>query len=115
MLTADFDYHLPDELIAQSPAPQRDQSRLLVLDRAGGAPAHHHFHGLADFLRAGDLLVLNNSRVIPARLRGVNKKSGGAFEILLLEENAHGQMAVEYAISRDSSAMKVCERDTVTD
>ncbi len=87
MLTADFDYALPEELIAQSPAPQRDQSRLLVLNRAGGAPAHHHFHGLADFLRAGDLLVLNNSRVIPARLRGVNKKSGGAFEILLLEEN----------------------------
>ncbi len=87
MRTADFDYKLPPELIAQMPALQRDQSRLLVLDRANGTLSHRHFPDLLEYLVPGDLLVLNNSRVIPARLRGVNAKSGGKFEILLLEEN----------------------------
>lgn len=88
MRTADFDYVLPPELIAQVPAPQRDQSRLFVLHRATGRFEHRHFRDLAEFLRAGDVLALNNSRVIPARLRGVNAHTGGAFEMLLLEENA---------------------------
>ena len=88
MLTADFDYALPEELIAQFPVPQRDQSRLLVLHRDTGTVTHHCFRELAQFLRAGDLLVLNNSRVIPARLRGLNKTSHGELEMLLLEENA---------------------------
>jgi S-adenosylmethionine:tRNA ribosyltransferase-isomerase len=88
MRTADFDFVLPPELIAQQPAPKRDQSRLLVLHRADGKVEHRKFPGFLEFLRAGDVLVLNNSRVIPARLRGVNAKSGGKFEILLLEENA---------------------------
>ena len=87
MRTADFDYALPPELIAQQPAVQRDQSRLLVLRRGTGAIEHRQFHDLPDYLRSGDVLVLNNSRVIPARLRGVNAKTGGLFEILLLEEN----------------------------
>jgi len=86
--TADFDYPLPPELIAQEPAPQRDQSRLMVLARANGGLDHRHFADLPDFLREGDVLVLNDARVIPARLRGVNARSGGAFELLLLEENA---------------------------
>src|SRR6185503_7678937 len=76
------------ELIAQHPAKERDQSRLLVLHRANGQLEHRKFRELKDFLRAGDVLVLNNSRVIPARLRGVNAKTNGAFEMLLLEENA---------------------------
>jgi S-adenosylmethionine:tRNA ribosyltransferase-isomerase len=86
--TADFDYFLPPDLIAQEPVPQRDQSRLLVLRRATGALAHRRFCDLAEFLRPGDVLVLNDSRVIPARLRARNARSGGEFEILLLEENA---------------------------
>jgi S-adenosylmethionine:tRNA ribosyltransferase-isomerase len=88
MRTADFDFALPPELIAQHPANKRDESRLLVLNRTNGAVAHRKFRDLVEFLRDGDVLVLNNSRVIPARLRGVNAKTGGKFEILLLEENA---------------------------
>ena len=88
MRTADFNFALPPELIAQQPAPNRDESRLLVLHRADGRVEHRKFRDLLDFLRSGDVLVLNNSRVIPARLRGVNEKSGGKFELLLLEENA---------------------------
>ncbi len=71
MRTADFDFDLPPELIAQQPAPKRDESRLLVLHRADGRIEHRQFRDLLEFLRAGDVLVLNNSRVIPARLRGV--------------------------------------------
>jgi S-adenosylmethionine:tRNA ribosyltransferase-isomerase len=88
MRTADFDFVLPPELIAQRPAPRRDESRLLVLNREGGRIEHRRFRDLLEFLRAGDVLVLNNSRVIPARLRGANARTGGQFEILLLEENA---------------------------
>jgi S-adenosylmethionine:tRNA ribosyltransferase-isomerase len=88
MQTADFDFVLPPELIAQRPAPRRDGSRLLVLHRHDGHVEHRRFLDLPGFLRAGDVLVLNNSRVIPARLRGVNARTGGQFEILLLEENA---------------------------
>jgi len=88
MRTADFSYSLPPELIAQHPVPRRDESRLLVLHRSGGNVEHRRFRDLPGFFRAGDVLVLNNSRVIPARLRGVNARTGGQFEILLLEENA---------------------------
>jgi len=88
MRTADFDFELPPELIAQAPVPQRDQSRLLVLHRRSGQVEHRRFRDLLEYLQPGDLLVLNNSRVIPARLRGVNAHTGGQFEVLLLEENA---------------------------
>jgi len=88
MLASDFDYSLPPELIAQTPAPQRDQSRLLVLDRAAGQITHRRFLDLPDYFRPGDLLVLNDSRVIPARLRARNRRTQGRFEVLLLEENA---------------------------
>src|ERR1035441_778219 len=88
MRTADFDYELPPELIAQAPAPQRDESRLLVLHRGSGQVEHRRFRDLLAYLRPSDLLVLNNSRVIPARLRGANARTSGQFEILLLEENA---------------------------
>jgi S-adenosylmethionine:tRNA ribosyltransferase-isomerase len=88
MRTADFDFELPPELIAQAPAPQRDQSRLLVLHRGSGQVEHRRFRDVLEYLHPGDLLVLNDSRVIPARLRGVNAHTGGQFEILLLEENA---------------------------
>src|SRR5436190_17398052 len=88
MRTADFDFQLPPELIAQTPAPARDQSRLLVLHRAPGTIEHRPFRDVLEFLRPGDVLVLNNSRVIPARLHGANARTGGKFEMLLLEENA---------------------------
>jgi S-adenosylmethionine:tRNA ribosyltransferase-isomerase len=84
--TADFDYSLPPELIAQIPAPQRDQARLLVLRRDDGRMAHRRFRDLLGYLHAGDVLILNNSRVIPARLRGAKAGSGGQIEVLLLEE-----------------------------
>jgi S-adenosylmethionine:tRNA ribosyltransferase-isomerase len=85
--TADFDYDLPAELIAQQPTAERDQSRLLVLDRRDGSVQHHRFIDLPGFLKAGDLVVFNDSRVIRARLRGIRPASGGRFEILLLSEN----------------------------
>lgn len=87
MRTADFDFILPPELIAQRPTPSRDQSRLLVLNRAESDIKHRKFLNFPDYLCNGDVLVLNNSRVIPARLRGTNQKSGGDFEMLLIEEN----------------------------
>jgi S-adenosylmethionine:tRNA ribosyltransferase-isomerase len=86
MRTADFDYSLPPELIAQSPAPERDQSRLMILERSNGGITNKAFPDLLDHLQPGDLMVFNDSRVIPARLRGRNAQSGGAFEMLLLEE-----------------------------
>jgi S-adenosylmethionine:tRNA ribosyltransferase-isomerase len=89
--TADFRFDLPPDLIAQTPVAQRDQSRLLVLHRAAGRLEHRRFQDLPAYLRPGDTLVLNNSRVIPARLHGLNVKSGGRFEILLLEESAVNQ------------------------
>jgi S-adenosylmethionine:tRNA ribosyltransferase-isomerase len=88
MRTSDFDYSLPPELIAQAPAPGRDQSRLLVLNRATGQITHRRFFDLPEYFSPGDLLVLNDSRVIPARLRGRNARTHGHFELLLLEENA---------------------------
>lgn len=88
MLTEEFIYDLPEELIAQQPARERDQSRLLAFHRPEGAVRHSEFSQLPDFLNPGDLLVLNNSKVIPARLRGIKEGSGGAIELLLLEENS---------------------------
>jgi S-adenosylmethionine:tRNA ribosyltransferase-isomerase len=89
VFTTEFDFNLPTELIAQTPAPSRDQSRLLVLERKTGQIAHRQFRDLRDYLRPDDVLVLNNSRVISARLRGVNFRTDGQFEILLLEEVSH--------------------------
>ncbi len=84
MKTSDFYYDLPEELIAQTPIEQRDTSRLMKVDRATGAVAHHHFYELPDFLRPGDCLILNDSRVLPARLLGQRLPGGGACEVLLL-------------------------------
>jgi len=86
--TADFHFDLPPDLIAQQPAARRDGSRLLVLHRKTGSLEHRQFPDLLEYFQAGDVLVLNNSRVIPARLRGMNVKTGRKFELLLLEECA---------------------------
>ena len=85
MKTSDFDFYLPEELIAQTPLERRDASRLLTLDKRTGAVEHHHFYELPQFLRPGDCLVLNNSRVIPARLIG-HRPTGGVCEALLLAD-----------------------------
>lgn len=86
MKTSDFYYDLPPELIAQTPLEKRDESRLLCLDKATGEWSHHHFYELPDFLRPGDCLILNNSRVLPARLLGHRLPGGGACEVLLLQD-----------------------------
>ena len=86
MLTSDFDYHLPPELIAQTPLEPRDSSRLLALDRVSGRINHRRFTDLLDYLRPGDVMVFNQSRVIPARLRGRRADTGGKVEFLLLRE-----------------------------
>ncbi len=83
MKTADFDFELPQELIAQTPLARRDASRLLTLDKHSGAREHRHFYELPQLLRPGDCLVMNNSRVLPARLIG-HRETGGACEVLLL-------------------------------
>jgi S-adenosylmethionine:tRNA ribosyltransferase-isomerase len=88
MRTADFDYPLPQHLIAQRPAVRRDQSRLLVLYRNSGLVEHRRFADLPAYLQPGDLMVLNDSRVIPARLRARKPGCRGRIEVLLLEENS---------------------------
>ena len=85
MKTSDFWYDLPEELIAQTPLQRRDSSRLLVLDKETGAISHRHFYDILEYLHPGDCLVLNDSRVLPARLLG-HRPTGGAVEILLLRD-----------------------------
>ncbi len=85
MKTHDFWYELPEELIAQTPLQQRDASRLLVLNKENGALAHRHFYDILDYLNPGDCLVMNDSRVLPARLLG-HRPTGGAVEVLLLRD-----------------------------
>ncbi len=86
MRVDDFDFELPEGQIAQAPLPERDASRLLVLPRAGGAPEHGAFRSLPERLAEGDLLVVNDARVIPARLRGHKRDTGGRVELLLMEQ-----------------------------
>jgi S-adenosylmethionine:tRNA ribosyltransferase-isomerase len=90
MRTSDFDYHLPPELIAQTPLEPRDSSRLLLLDRATGRTGHRHFHDLPEFVCPGDVMVFNQSRVIPARLYGRREDTGGKVEFLLLHRESPG-------------------------
>ena len=90
MKTSDFDYHLPKGLIAQTPIEPRDHSRLMVLSRRGGSVQHRRFYDLPEYLRPGDLLVFNDSRVFPARLHARRAESGGKVEVLLLQRHAPG-------------------------
>ena len=90
--TADFDYFLPEELIAQTPVEPRDHSRLMVIDRKSGNVEHKHFYDIIDYLREGDTLVINDSRVIPARVYGEKVREGSfasdasKIEMLLLKQ-----------------------------
>ena len=86
MKRSDFYYNLPEELIAQTPVEPRNHSRLLKVDRTTGELEHAHFYNLCDYLKKGDLLVMNDSRVLPARLFGVKEETGAVVEFLLLEQ-----------------------------
>ena len=88
MKTSDFNYDLPEELIAQTPVEPRDHSRLLVYHRASGSIEHKHFYDIIDYLRPGDALVINETRVIPARLLGVKEDTGVPVEVLLLRRRS---------------------------
>ncbi|MER3419344.1 MAG: tRNA preQ1(34) S-adenosylmethionine ribosyltransferase-isomerase QueA, partial [Chloroflexota bacterium] len=91
MRTSDFDYELPQELIAQHPIEPRDAARLLVLHRADGRIEHRVFREIGAYLRPGDLLVVNDTRVLRARLRGRLVDTSGAVEVLLLRELGGGR------------------------
>ena len=85
MKLTDFDYYLPEELIAQTPLKKRDSSRLLVLDKKTGEIEHKHFYDIIDYLKKGDTLVLNDTKVLPARLIGIKEETNAIIEILLLK------------------------------
>lgn len=93
MKTSDFFYNLPEELIAQTPVEPRNSSRLMVLPRNGGAVEHKHFYDLPEFLKPGDCLVLNDTRVLPARMYGIREDTGAVVEFVLLRQ--HGNMLWE--------------------
>lgn len=86
MLKSEFYYDLPEELIAQTPIEPRNYSRLMKIDRKSGEIEHRHFYNLCDYLKKGDLLVMNDSRVLPARLYGIKEETGACVEFLLLEQ-----------------------------
>ena len=86
MKTDDFDFYLPEELIAQTPLDKRDNSRMLVLDKESGAITHKHFSDIIDYLDSNDVLVLNDTKVIPARLYGVKEDTGAVIEVLMLKD-----------------------------
>ena len=102
MDTKDFYYDLPEELIAQTPVADRSSSRLLHLDRASGAVSHHIFKDVKQFLRPGDCLVLNNTRVIPARLYGTKADTGATVEVLLLKRVKEDEVASQESDRRSS-------------
>ncbi|WP_371826355.1 tRNA preQ1(34) S-adenosylmethionine ribosyltransferase-isomerase QueA [Alicyclobacillus fastidiosus] len=101
----DFDYELPERLIAQTPLSSRDESRLLVVDPVEHTLVHKHFRDITSFLREGDVLVLNNSKVIPARLYGEKMDTGGRVEILLLRPSERPQTWV--ALTRPAKRLRL--------
>ena len=86
MKTDDFDYYLPEELIAQTPLEKRDSSKLMVVDRLTGDIKEQHFHDIINELKEGDTLVLNDTKVLPARLYGVKEETDAHIELLMLKE-----------------------------
>ncbi len=86
MNISEFDYDLPESFIAQTPLEPRDSSKLMLLNRRTQSLSHHHFHDILEFINAGDVLVMNSTRVIPARLQATKAETGGALEILLLRQ-----------------------------
>ena len=86
MKTDDFDYYLPEELIAQTPLKERDHSRLLILDKDTGEIKHERFDNIINYLHTGDVLVINNTKVMPARLIGIKEDTDAVIEVLLLKD-----------------------------
>ncbi|MCP3762615.1 tRNA preQ1(34) S-adenosylmethionine ribosyltransferase-isomerase QueA [Domibacillus sp. A3M-37] len=87
MKVEDFDFELPEELIAQTPLKERAESRMMVLDKQTGRLAHETFKNVADYLKSGDLLILNDTKVLPARLHGIKEETGANIEVLLLKQD----------------------------
>lgn len=94
MLKSDFYYDLPEELIAQTPLEPRDSSKLMKIDRESGGIIHDNFYNIADYLREGDLLVMNDSKVFPARIMGIKEDTGVVCEFLLLNQRSHDEWEV---------------------
>lgn len=109
MKTSDFDYNLPQELIAQIPAEPRDSSRLMVVSRSDGSIRHHRFRDLPKFLRVGDVLVFNDSRVFPARLYGKRVGTSSKIELLLLNRLSPGRWRTLVKPGRRMGVGTVCE------
>ena len=109
MNLSDFDYNLPEHLIAQTPLEHRDSSRLLVMGRHSGNIEHRHFYDIADYLRAGDVLILNDSKVIPARIYGKRQCSGGVVETLLLKAVAENEWEALVKPGRKANVGQVIE------
>ena len=107
MNTADFDFHLPEELIAQTPLEKRDASKLLIVNRKTGEFQDRHFHSIIDMLEAGDALVMNDTRVLPARLYGQKEETGGHVELLLLKNTAGDEWEV---LAKPAKRLKVGTR-----
>ena len=107
MNTADFDFHLPEELIAQTPLEKRDASKLLIVNRKTGEFQDRHFHSIIDMLEAGDALVMNDTRVLPARLYGQKEETGGHVELLLLKNKSGDKWEV---LAKPAKRLKVGTR-----
>ena len=104
MKTDDFDFYLSEELIAQTPLEKRDSSRLLVLDKKTGDISHRHFTDIVDYLQKGDTLVLNDTKVIPARLYGLKEETNAAIEVLLLKDEGNN---IWECLTRPAKRIKV--------
>ena len=107
MNTADFDFHLPEKLIAQTPLEKRDASKLLIVNRKTGEFQDRHFHSIIDMLEAGDALVMNDTRVLPARLYGQKEETGGHVELLLLKNTSGDEWEV---LAKPAKRLKVGTR-----
>lgn len=107
MNTADFDFHLPEELIAQTPLEKRDASKLLIVNRETGEMQNKHFHSIIDMLEPGDALVMNDTRVLPARLYGQKVETGGHVELLLLKNTSGDEWEV---LAKPAKRLKVGTR-----
>jgi len=112
MKLQDFDYYLPKNLIAQKPIRPRDHSRLLLLSKKTGRIEHKHFYDILDYLKPGDILVLNNSKVFPARLLGKKKDTGGKIEVFLLRNNFPSSL---YSADAPTDAKAVAGKEALAD
>ena len=111
MKTSDFEYSLPEELIAQEPAEKRDHSRLMVLDRKNQSVEHKHFYDISDYLNSGDLLILNDTKVIPANLVGIKEEGGARVEVLLTKrQEAEGGKQTWLCLVKPGKRLKVNSR-----